>query len=428
MNLHVDHVAENKIAIRLFDRFLTADFYSDAICNDRQECNSWEIYRMEKINEFEDRGNIPCELLQTGSREPEIHFTVVGLFGGPWSLPAVNRHLARSLEASNSGCCGIVSYNEVSDPDLESMMSRRASGRINVVIHQRYPVKPPAPRGDLTVSYLFWEESRVPAPMIEILNHYDAVFVSAEFIKRALIESGLMRPIFVIGFSPNVAEFLSINAFRETVRQERAFTFLHVSSCFPVKGLDVLLLAYQKAFTRSDNVRLLIKSYPSNLNQADALLLDFKQRFPSAADVVLLNQHIGEQELLNLFSEADVMVLPTRGEGFNIPAAEAVAAGIPLIVTGYGGHMDFLVPGSARFIKFRLVPSRYRVADGTSLWAEPDVDDLCAAMQEARNGQLTLNVEARKKVLASLNCATWVARIKDAVDELIRFSVTREHE
>ena len=49
-------------------------------------------------------------------------------------------------------------------------------------------------------------------------------------------------------------------------------------------------------------------------------------------------------ELVDLFRDADVMVLPTRGEGYNLPALEAMAAGLPLIVTGHGGHRDFCGP------------------------------------------------------------------------------------
>ena len=85
MNLHVDHVAENKIAIRLFDRFLTADFYSDAIWNDRQECDSWEIYRMEKINEFE--GIFLVNSFRRGAANPKFTLLLWDFSAGHGACP-----------------------------------------------------------------------------------------------------------------------------------------------------------------------------------------------------------------------------------------------------------------------------------------------------------------------------------------------------
>ncbi len=44
------------------------------------------------------------------------------------------------------------------------------------------------------------------------------------------------------------------------------------------------------------------------------------------------------------------LVSPTRGEGFGLPLLEAAASGLPVAVTEYSGHMDFMKSG--KFIKF----------------------------------------------------------------------------
>ncbi|MCK9279245.1 MAG: glycosyltransferase [Melioribacteraceae bacterium] len=48
-------------------------------------------------------------------------------------------------------------------------------------------------------------------------------------------------------------------------------------------------------------------------------------------------------ELYNLF---DIFTLPTTGEGFGLPIAEAMACGTPTVVTNYSGHIDFCAPCS----------------------------------------------------------------------------------
>jgi glycosyltransferase involved in cell wall biosynthesis len=43
----------------------------------------------------------------------------------------------------------------------------------------------------------------------------------------------------------------------------------------------------------------------------------------------------------DLYSLADAFVLPTRGEGWGIPVAEAMAMGLPVIVTNYSGPTEY---------------------------------------------------------------------------------------
>ena len=50
---------------------------------------------------------------------------------------------------------------------------------------------------------------------------------------------------------------------------------------------------------------------------------------------------MGWEELAGLYAACDCLVHPYRGEGFGLPIAEAMACGLPAIVTGYGAAMDF---------------------------------------------------------------------------------------
>ena len=76
-------------------------------------------------------------------------------------------------------------------------------------------------------------------------------------------------------------------------------------------------------------------------------------------------------------------MLPTRGEGLNLPAAEALAAGLPLIVTGYGGQSDFVDGANVRLLDYRFAPSESHVATLNSVWCEPSWKDLVGALRDA---------------------------------------------
>ncbi len=154
-----------------------------------------------------------------------------------------------------------------------------------------------------------------------------------------------------------------------------------------------------------------------------------RQRLPDLPEIVLINRDVPTHELVELYRQADAVVLPTRGEGFNLPAAEALAAGAPLIVTGYSGQVDFAGPDVARQVDFRFAPSRSHVSSDGSVWVDPDMDDLAVAMREVFDGahdaeawtSIAERTERGRRIAALLGDAgQWASRIRTiAVDLLI---------
>ena len=118
-----------------------------------------------------------------------------------------------------------------------------------------------------------------------------------------------------------------------------------------------------------------------------------------------------------------------------MPAAEALAAGLPLIVTGYSGQTDFAGVDVARQVDFRFAPSRSHLHSPGSVWAEPDVNDLAAALREIFDaaGDPTARRELAERVergrLAAVplaDGARWAARVKDVAIELLSLGPARQ--
>ncbi len=326
-----------------------------------------------------------------------MHFTVAGHVNGTYSLAEVNRAMAAAIEARRPGAVrllpveGEVTTNVQGVPAeqreaVRTLLARPAPETApTIVISQHYPVWTPHEPGDLALALFYWEESLVPAQTVATLNAgFGGVLAPTRTVAKALIDSGVQAPVRVLAQAPRLDRFRALRASR--AGREGAFTFLHVSSCFPRKGVDALLAAYAAAFRRTDRVRLVIKGFPNLHNTVAAQLARLRADDPEAPAIELIDTDLDEAALLGLYRDADAMVLPTRGEGFNLPAAEALAAGLPLIVTGHGGHMDFVgqaPPGAVRLLRYRLAASGSHLASAFSLWAEPDVDDLAAALREA---------------------------------------------
>lgn len=361
-----------------------------------------------------------------------LRFTVTGHVRGSYSLASINRSLALALEHGHGHVrlapvegqptddLGVV---PAQDRTILHELAARAPHETGpvVVISQHYPVHVPAERGDALLAYIFWEESLLPAETVSVLNEsFGAVLAPSRFVAKALVDSGVSRPVHVVGFAPDLQAYLDLPD--PQAREGGRTTFLHISSAFPRKGIDVLLAAYAKAFRADDPVRLVIKTFPNPHNDAAAQIARLKRADQDAPYIELIDEDLDEAAMLGLMAGADAVVLPARGEGFNLPAAEAMAAGRPLIVTGFGGHMDFCDPSTARLLGYRLAPSRSHVAQSTSLWAEPDADDLAAALREIvadREAALGRARVARAAAARAFDRDAFVRRVEQAALETV---------
>lgn len=429
-NLVVNDAGDGLVSISFKGKFLSRGLDGNAKFDSHVCQNSGRFQRISVepvLDQLDIQQKSDVFFPSSGDDTSGLNFTLFGPFGSNWSLASVNRRLAIELDQIYPKACRIVSDNMIIDSvpqayaeKLAELFARlQAISGTNVVIHQRWPVSAPDVRGDITLAYFFWEESRVPSETVLALNAFDAVLVSADFVGDALVASGLTCPVLTIGYSPDLKPFEAL--YRPTaLLRTQPLTFLHVSSSEHRKGLDVLLLAYARSFSASDEVRLIIKGQRV---LAQPYIDQVRSTYPDMAEIVLLDEQLDVDSLVELYRSADIMVLPTRGEGFNLPAAEAIAAGLQLIVTGYGGQMQFCQAGVARLVKYELVQSLSVFSQPNSLWAEPDLDDLCYAMLEAKAGLIQINPAIRADVMAKLSGRIWIEQLTEKIGVLLNASV-----
>ena len=72
---------------------------------------------------------------------------------------------------------------------------------------------------------------------------------------------------------------------------------------------------------------------------------------------------------------------PSRGEGFGLPAAEAMLLGCPVIATIYSGQADICQAEHCWPVDYSLQPARTHLTEGKSFWAEPSLDSLRQQMR-----------------------------------------------
>lgn len=353
-----------------------------------------------------------------------------GPFVGSYSLSMVNRELAAVLESQFPGQVGVCFEEEPSvcpgrdaeldprEPELQPFQQRcKDMESPGVVLYNSYPPNVLRVPGALAVTAAYaWEESEFPKEFVQAFNEQlDGLTVNSTYTKQVLQNNGVNRPIKVIGLG---VDHLARRAAKPLPHYlGPGFRFLHVSSCFPRKGLDVLLDAYGKGFTADDDVTLVIKTFPNPHNDAQNMVADFSRQ-KNAPNVVLIDEDLPPEQVATLYKKCHCLVAPSRGEGFGLPMAEAMWLGLPVITTGFGGQCDFCREDTAWLVDYTFEQARSHLSEDGSLWVEPDADHLARLMRQVSKAPAE---ERQKKIAAAQdlvrNAFTWQA----AGDRLVDF-------
>ncbi len=338
---------------------------------------------------------------------PPLEIQVQGPFETSYSLAMMNRRLAEGLDEHPEYALSVYATEGPGDyePKREDLSAHPAAARLfdrsrevpfpDVVIRQMFPPRVIDTPGGITCEYFGWEESRVPESMVDDFNRYlDGVGVTSTFVRDVLRDSGVDIPIRVVG---NGVEAPDPEARVEAPELEdlRGFTFLHVSSAFPRKGVDVLLEAYFAAFDGGSDVSLVLKTFPNPHNRVGEILERLRSSHPNPPDVRWVDRDMSDGEISGLYNLADCYVHPARGEGFGLPVAEAMAAEVPVITLAYSGLADFVTEETAVTVPYRLEPAQTHFDIPHSVWAEPDRQQLAREMERMVGSPRSPEVEGR---------------------------------
>lgn len=255
------------------------------------------------------------------------------------------------------------------------------------------------------VGYSMLEVTGLPQDWVAGCNRMDEVWVPATFNVDTFRASGVTVPIHVmpLGVDPLY--------FNPEIRGERAsdsFTFLSVFEWGERKAPEVLLRAFAREFARHEDVTLLVSVFnrdPTVDVRREIAALGLPA---SARIVVMVNPEFAGYQMGSLYRSADCFVLPTRGEGWGQPVLEAMACGLPVIATGWGGVADFLDEEVGYPIGYRMVPAEARCTyyDGFD-WSEPDEDHLRARMREVVGAYDLAQVKGKRAARRVAEQFTW---------------------
>jgi len=251
----------------------------------------------------------------------------------------------------------------------------------------------------LHVGHTVWETDRLPTHWPALLEGPDLLVVPCRWNADTITTAGVQTPVAVV---PHVAPSVRhVEGPTWAGVDDRTFVFYSVGQWTERKAVDLTVRAYLEAFTREDPVLLVVKtswrdctySGPAPRGRAGPgtaagalarLLAEWGGQ--DAPTVRLVTRDLTDDEMAALHARGNCYVSLCRSEGWGLGAFDAAAYGNPVVMTGFGGQLDYLDPTASWLVEHDLVP-----VDAPALrpsytpdqrWAAPSVEHGSAQLRE----------------------------------------------
>jgi len=247
-----------------------------------------------------------------------------------------------------------------------------------------------------TFAYTMFETETIEKEAVDRLNSLDGVIVTCKHSKQAFERSGVKHKISLAHLC------IDYDYYAGNKIPHDKFTFISHGTHSTRKGTDLMVKAFVEEFNKETDVKLILKDTTAGAS-------NYKLPFEN----IKIERKVGNIapiELRNLLLAADCGLYPSRGEGWGLGAMEAMATGLPTILTDYGGHSAMCNEKYNYLLKVaELISSRSyyfplsRRYENIGKWAQPDINHLKGLMRYVYENQKKAKEKGRL-------AAQWIKR------------------
>jgi hypothetical protein len=224
-----------------------------------------------------------------------------------------------------------------------------------------------------------WETDRLPEGWGEHCEQFDVVVVPSTFNRASYLAARCPTPVFVV---PHCARRVGPVAPAWFDRIGDRFLFYTIGTWSTRKAMADTVTAFLDAFGTADEVGLVVKTTPFD-QQAVARLrrglpLEGPARWRAASwttfaalvagrsnlpEICLVSNQVPASEVDAIHARGDCFFSLTRSEGWGLCISDALLFDNPVVVTGWGGQLDYLGTDYPLLVDFDLVATTSDVPD-----------------------------------------------------------------
>ena len=265
----------------------------------------------------------------------------------------------------------------------------------------------------------FVETDRCSQKWVEACNQMDYVIVPSTFTKNVAKRSGSLKSKISV-----VPEWFNHDILEETNNLKNfnistSNNFLMVAQLTDVspeldrKNIASTISWFFECFKNDPDTGLIIKTNMGRGTSKDKIITSdyiknvvahFRNDNPFPK-IHLVHGNMTSKEISSLFKLKSVkgFISTTRGEGYGLPLIDAAAAGIPVIVTNWSGHLEFLKEDMFLGVDYDMVQIPDQKIDERIFykgfkWADPRKESFISCLQK-----LNSNYDEHKCVAKELS-------------------------
>jgi glycosyltransferase involved in cell wall biosynthesis len=253
------------------------------------------------------------------------------------------------------------------------------------------------------------ECDRIDKEWMDKCNQMDEVWVPSLFNYQIFIQCGVDPArirVIPLGTDPN--RFHPQVPPMAIPQARKKFTFLAIFEFIFRKGCDLLLQAYFEEFSERDSVCLILKTfenggrYDPDGKKVQWFIRNLKLKMGLKPDqgphLIILSKVLPAYQMPSLYTAADCYITASRGEGWDLPAVEAMASGLPVIATNWSAHQEYMNHNNSLLVeveKLEPIPN-YWLKE--ALMAVPSIKNMRLRMRYAyKNPELVKRVGVRAR-------------------------------
>lgn len=247
--------------------------------------------------------------------------------------------------------------------------------------YNKKPFYESVPSSQIKIAYSMIEGTEIPKEWTEILNqHFDAVAVPDHFLIEVYQNCGVKIPIFELPLGIYIEEFLQKPP---KTRTHTPFVFGNSLSSNIRKNHLLLIRAFAEEFGSSNQVMLKLNSRDTygTFKEGQNLIKSL-----GVSNIIWTHEVLEHAKYIDFIDSLDCYVNISKGEGFSICPREALALGMPCILTDNTAQKTICNSGLVKTVSSPIMePALYGQVfnhQQVGFFANCTLDDVKAALRD----------------------------------------------